>query len=445
MSGPNILYIHSHDTGRFIQPYGYAVPTPNLQRLAEAGMLFRQAFCAHPTCSPSRGALLTGMYPHNNGLIGLAHRGFSLNDYKQHILHTLRKAGYFCALSGTQHIDYMDGERYASRIGYDVILNRKERNNPGPNDATDCAVEFIKDSPQQPFFLSVGYGLTHREFPPHGPDDNPSYCRPPEYCPDTAATREDMAGFCTAVRELDARMGRVFDALAAAGLAENTLIICTTDHGIDYPRMKCNLTDGGTGVMLLIRGPGGLAGGKVVDAMVSQIDIFPTICELLGIDRPAWLQGKSMMPLIRGQALDIHDAVFTEIDFHAAYEPQRAVRTKRWKYIRRFDGRTRPVLSNVDDCVAKSLWLEHGWRDRPVAREQLYDLSFDPSETNNLAAESTCAEVLADMRTRLDAWMKQTDDPLLKGKLPMPEGAVLNRPDQLSPNDKPKNYTHRAP
>ena len=90
---PNILYIHSHDSGRYLQPYGHAVPAPNLQRLSDEGVLFRQAFNAAPTCSPSRASLLTGMCPHSNGMFGLAHRGFVLNNYKQHILHTLRPAG----------------------------------------------------------------------------------------------------------------------------------------------------------------------------------------------------------------------------------------------------------------------------------------------------------------------------------------------------------------
>src|SRR5689334_12947759 len=93
-SRPNILYIHSHDTCRYLQPYGHAVPAPNLQRLAEGGVLFRKAFNAAPTCSPSRASLLTGMCPHSNGMLGLAHRGLSPRDYTQHILHTLRPAGY---------------------------------------------------------------------------------------------------------------------------------------------------------------------------------------------------------------------------------------------------------------------------------------------------------------------------------------------------------------
>ena len=96
---PNILYIHSHDTGRYVQPYGHAIPTPHIQRLAEEGVLFRKAFCAAPTCSPSRASLLTGQHAHNSGMLGLAHRGFKLNDYKQHWLYTLRGLGYHCASS----------------------------------------------------------------------------------------------------------------------------------------------------------------------------------------------------------------------------------------------------------------------------------------------------------------------------------------------------------
>src|SRR5215472_7662696 len=91
---PNILYIHSHDSGRYLEPYGHNVPTPNLARLATQGILFRQAFDAAPTCSPSRAALLTGQCPHRNGMLGLAHRGFAMTDYRRHIAHTLRPAGY---------------------------------------------------------------------------------------------------------------------------------------------------------------------------------------------------------------------------------------------------------------------------------------------------------------------------------------------------------------
>jgi arylsulfatase A-like enzyme len=169
--------------------------------------------------------------------------------------------------------------------------------------------------------------------------------------------------------------------------------------------------------------------------MVSHVDIFPTICDLLDIEAPPWLHGQSLFPLIRGEAEQIHEAIFSEVTYHAAYEPKRAVRTLRHKYIRRFDERSTPVLPNCDDSASKDVWLEQGWRERPPATEQLYDLVFDPNETNNLADESSMAEVLAEMRGRLEGWMQETDDPLLRGPVPAPAGAQVNDPDGLSPRE----------
>jgi arylsulfatase A-like enzyme len=450
LNRPNILYLHTHDIGRYIQPHGYAVPTPNLQKLAEQGVLFRQTFCTNPTCSASRASLLTGMYPHNNGMVGLAHRGFKLNDYSQHIVHTLRKAGYTSALAGVQHVARPQGDRAPWEIiGYDQYL--------GPtNEAHEHAVEYLASEPAQPFFLSVGFGDTHRVFAPLNDQDDPRYCRPPAPIPDTPETREDMARFMASARILDQKMGMVLDGLDRSGLSENTLVICTADHGIAFPRMKCNLTDGGIGVMLIMRGPGGFEGGQVYDALVSQIDIFPTICDLLGIEHPAWLQGQSLMPLMRGETQEIREEIFAEVNYHAAYEPLRCVRTKRWKYIRRFDGRDRPVLPNCDDSPSKKLWLEHGWGEAapagPMApdEEAFYDLIFDPNEAHNLVgtpraqAAGATKEALADMRARLDRWMQETDDILLQGSVvPAPEDAVVNDPDGLSPREQPKPVNTR--
>ena len=432
MQQPNILYLHSHDTGRYIQPYGHAIPTPNLQRLAERGVLFRQAFCGGPTCSPSRACLLTGQDAHSNGMIGLAHRGFSLKDYRHHIVHALRNAGYYSALAGVQHVAADE-----DLIGYDEILGKDKQERRA--NSIDLAREFMSQPPKQPFFLSVGFGETHRAFPEPGPDDDPRYVRPPLPLPDTPETRADMAGYITLARRLDQKMGAVLDALEQSGLAENTLVICTTDHGLAFPRMKCNLTDAGIGVMLIMRGPGGFSGGKVCDALVSQVDVFPTVCDLLGIDRPEWLQGVSLMPLVCGQAEEvrdeIRDEIRSEVTYHAAYEPKRCVRTKRWKYIRRFGGRTKPVLPNCDDSPSKRLWMEHGWADTRLDEEVLYDVIFDPAETNNLAGKPEAAEALEEMRARLDKWMRETDDPLLKGPVPAPPGAKVNDPDGLSPQE----------
>jgi len=422
---PNILYIHSHDTGRYVQPYGHAVPTPHIQRLAQEGVLFRKAFSAAPTCSPSRASLLTGQHPHSNGMLGLAHRGFALNDYSQHIVYTLRKeANYHTVLAGEEHV-----AKDFTIIGYDTVVPVKSFQ---AEELAPTAVSVLRDGLPQPFFLSIGFFETHREFSPPPSPEVANYTLPPAPLPDTPQTRRDMAAYKSSAAALDRGIGEILATLKARGLAENTLVICTTDHGIPFPFMKGSLTDQGIGVMLIIRGPGGFTGGKVSDALISQIDIFPTICELLQIDPPSWLQGHSFLPIVRGEAEAIHDAIFAEVTYHAAYEPIRAIRTERWKYICRFDEQRRPVLANCDDSPSKDLLLDAGWQNRASPIEQLYDLLFDPTEACNLADSATFAPVLRQMRTRLEAWMKETNDPLLHGPVAAPHGAELNDQDQLS-------------
>ncbi|HDZ21372.1 hypothetical protein LCGC14_0431870 [marine sediment metagenome] len=426
MARPNILYLHSHDTGRYIQPYGHAVETPALQRFAEQSVLFRQAFCAAPTCSASRAALLFGRSAHSAGMLGLTNRGFWPSDYNGHLANTLKAGGYTTAVAGMQNV-----APTTEMIGYDRILA-----DMGATDTirVDAAQRFLADPPQ-PFFLSVGFTATHRDFPQPQPPDDPRFCKPPAPLPDTPETRYDMAAFNTIARQLDDCMGSVLAALDEAGLADNTLVICTTDHGIAFPLMKCNMTDHGLAVMLMLRGPGIPEGGHVCNALVSQIDLYPTVCEIAGIDPPDCLEGKSLMPLLNGEADEINDAIFAGVTFHAAYEPMRAVRTRRWKYIRRFDDRGRCVLPNCDDSPSKDVLIAAGWADRPLAKEELYDLTFDPNETNNLVAAPAHAAILEDMRNRLAAWMKQTDDPLLAGPVTPPPTAQLNDPDGLSPGD----------
>ncbi len=432
MNRPNIIYLHSHDTGRYISPYGHAIRTPNLQRFAERGVLFRQAFCANPTCSPSRASLLTGRYAHNTGMLGLAHRGWSLDDYSKHLVHTLRRVGYASALCGIQHIagPQIGG---ADAIGYDQVLQLDERNWDGCSAAAAAWLE--QRDREQPFFLSVGFFETHRKFPTHEPEDDPRHMQPPSPLPDTPEVRRDMADYATMAHQLDTAYGRILDTLDRTGLAENTVVIITTDHGIAFPQMKCCLTDHGIGVLLMMRGPAGsgLTGGRCIDALVSHIDLFPTLCDVVQIEPPDWLQGVSLMPLVRDDAPSVRDEVFAEVNYHAAYEPKRCVRTERYKYIKRYDGRSHVVLPNCDDSSTKDALLGLGWRDRPIAQEELYDLVFNPNETDNLAARPDMADVLDQMRTRLDRWMRDTDDPILAGPIPLVEGGVTNDPDGLSP------------
>jgi arylsulfatase A-like enzyme len=426
---PNILYIHSHDTGRYVQPYGFQVPTPNIQLLADQGVLFREAFCAAPTCSGSRASLLTGLYCHNNGMLGLAHRGWKLNDYGQHWVHTLRRAGYRSTMIGEQHISVDPGV-----IGYDEVVDvgTSKAENVAPR--TIEALRRAADS-KQPWFMSVGFFETHRDFFAPTSVRDTLYSLPPANLPDLVETRKDTAAFKASARALDQGIGAVLHALHDFGLVDDTLVVCTTDHGVAFPGAKATLTDRGIGVMMIVRGPQGFAGGKVIDAPVSHLDVYPTLCELAGVEPPPWLQGSSLMPLVRGETESLHEAIFAEVTFHAAYEPQRAVRTERWKYIRRFDDYPGPVLANCDDSESKDVLVAAGWGDREVPRERLYDLILDPAEADNLAVRPEFADGLAEMRNRLERWMHETDDPLLHGPVEPPPGALVNEQWQISPSE----------
>ena len=424
---PNIIYLHSHDTGRYLQPYGYAVKTPHLQRLSEEGVLFTQAFAAAPTCSPSRAALLTGESPHQSGMMGLAHRGWRLNNLSRHLAHVLKSAGYHTALAGVQHL-----APDPARLGYHEVLET----NPHARDVAAAAERFLGRPQRRPFFLDLGFVETH--LLPHGASSfghargDPRYVRPFSPLPDTPETRQDVADFGVAVSVVDEAVGRVLTALGRQGLAETTLVICTTDHGPPLPGMKGTLSDHGLGVSLILRGPG-FSGGQVVTPLVSQLDVFPTLCELVGLPPPAWLQGRSLFSLLRGETR-LHHAIFGETTHHVAYEPQRSVRTESYRYVRQFSARGRPVPSNTDDSASKEVWLERGWLTRPVPEERLFDLTFDSGEAHNVATDPEYRETITAARQLLQTWMEETADPLLSGDVPVPRGTHTKDPDALSPS-----------
>ncbi|HMA60282.1 MAG TPA: sulfatase [Halanaerobiales bacterium] len=431
---PNILYIHSHDTGRYIEPYGYPVETPNLQNLAEEGALFREAFSTAPTCSPSRASLLTGQYPHNNGQLGLVNRGFELDDPSRHIVNTLKKEGYNSALIGMQHI-----RKDPKTIGYDKILDVDSNY---AKDVTPTALDFIGNSIEAPFFLSVGFEETHRPFPEITDKKEIKYSRPPADIPDTYRTRKDMAAFKESAKQLDHGIGKILLKLKEKDLYKNTIIIYTTDHGIAFPKMKCTLSDLGIGVALIIKGPKIFEEGKVIDSLVSHIDIYPTLCEILDINKPNWLQGKSLIPLLNSNKEEIREKIFGEVNYHTAYEPMRTVRTQRWKYIKHFRNRTKPFLSNTDESLTKDVFMEYNWHNSFVPQEELYDTLLDPTESNNLAYESSHKDILEKMREELDHWMEKTDDPLKRGEVPRPKEAVVNKDDDQKA-DQVWNYTDK--
>lgn len=188
------------------------------------------------------------------------------------------------ALCGIQH-EAAD----VAALGYGQVLAQGAHSDA---ERAQEAVRFLsaRTADSAPFFLSVGFSESHRAYAKHS-DINPDFVQVPPCLPDTAETRADMADYMTSVREVDRCMGLVLDALRDSGLWEDTILLLTTDHGIAFPHMKCNLYDTGTGVTLCIKPAGNWCTPRALDALVSQLDVFPTLCDLLHLEKPDWLQG----------------------------------------------------------------------------------------------------------------------------------------------------------
>ncbi|MDF3129476.1 sulfatase [Kiritimatiellaeota bacterium B1221] len=435
----NIVYLHAHDAGRYIQPYGFPFENPNLMKFAKQSVLFRKAFCAAPTCGPSRAALTSGQYPHQIGIFGLPGRqGWLFQDYDKHLVQYLNRQEYLTVLAGVQHeAPHQD----FSAIGYQRILENEDPARPQAGEfypeTIDKVEKFLATHDHsQPFFLSIGIDEPHRdnlarpELNLHGKSDRFSktryydpekldarYTAPLPWLPDLPEIRQDMEAYREGVKIMDEYMGRVFYALEQSGFDEDTLVLVTSDHGIEFPGGKKTLTDQGTEVMLLIRGPqgSGFEGGKVIEPMVSHLDIFPTLCDVLKIPAPDWLEGKSLVPLVKGECEHLHEAVFTEQNYHGPLEAIRAVRTERFKYLRFHE----PVQRQMrHDGPPTPLMDQFGWYDQPEGTEALYDLYLDPMEMQNRIHDPALHEVKAELSAKLDHWMADTDDCFPSGSFP---------------------------
>ncbi len=426
----NVLYVHTHDSGRYIGPYGYQTLSPNIDTLGKDSLVFRHCYCAGPTCSPSRAAFLTGTWPHCNGMIGLAHRGFRINNYRMHAARVFGENGYETILSGIQH----EAENGLD-IGYHRVFNQPETkdmyiSDPASFDgrSTEELCSYLEGRASgRPFFASLGFISCHREFPVG--NLNKDYIAPPPQLYDCGENREDMAGYLASVKIADECVGRLMDVMKKKHLYENTIIIFTTDHGIAFPWMKCNLYDTGIGVACMIRCPGNKRNGQVSDALVSQIDILPTLYELCGIQIPEWVTGKSLLPIINGECEKINDEIFAEVTYHASYEPMRCIRTDRYKFIRRFDSNSHIIPSNIDNGPAKQFLLKSGLLEKRNQEEMLFDLYLDPMERENLVGEEKYGEIYHVLTEKLRNWMEDTEDILLaaQDKIKPPEGAVVNK------------------
>ncbi len=442
---PNILYLHAHDAGRHLSCYGHQAPTPALQRFAERATVYRNFHTVSPTCTPSRTALLTGETPHSCGVLGLAHRGFELRQPEKHLARFLSGHGYQTALCGVQH------EFQGDQIGsiYESLVEPAELPpEPGESEETAhikgrdrkvarSAADFLRarsrGKDDRPLFLSCGFFLPHHPLPSGAGDFDPIHLRAFDPLPDNPATREDMADFHSGLETMDRCVGEVLQALDDAGMREQTIVFFTVDHGPPYPKMKCNLSDHGTAVAFLLDYPDNPQRGQSIDTMVSQLDVFPTLCDLAGLAAPERLQGNSLRPLQDGTVEVLHEAIFGEINFHASFESQRSIRTPTHKLIRRYGSGLKPRLANIDDSRAKRFLVEEtDFANQERDRTELYDLRLDPQESNNLADRPDHRHLRESLEARLDAWMVATADPLLTTKFPVPENATAQPIDAQS-------------
>ncbi len=391
----NVLLVHWHDLGRYLGAYGHPdVASPRLDRLAAEAILFTRAHATAPLCSPSRGSLFTGRYPHSNGLVGLAHHGWEYRAGVRTLPQLLSESGYHSALFGMQH-----ETSFPSRLGFDEF----DVSNSYCEYVTAQAKKWLsarRDAADAPFLLTAGFFETHRPYPadryePADVDD----VEVPVYLPDTDEIRGDLAGFYGSIAAADAAVGELLDTLADTGLDASTWVVFATDHGPAFPRAKSTLYDSGTGIALIVRPPTSLGRpARVYDELFSGVDLVPTLLDLLGLDVPDDVEGMSHADNLLAASHDtmpIRAHVYTQKTYHDSFDPIRAIRTKTHSYIENYA--RRPVLDLPWDIEASP----SGQAVAPTVRgprpeRELYDLLADPGETRNLLLDNSSEEARCD-------------------------------------------------
>jgi len=411
---PNVIVFVTHDTGRHFGCYGIdTVHSPNIDRLADEGMRFDRFFAASPMCSPSRAAAFSGLYPQANGVMGLVHAPWHwrYNDGVQHLSHYFRAAGYRTAAAGIVHESHTPGES----LGFDEYQRGAHA-----DDVMAAGLPMLEKlaTEDRPFYLQMGTFQTHAPFDFKGvePDSEHGVYLPPQYV-ETERARGEFAAFQGSIRHVDAAFGELLAALDRLNLTENTLVVFTVDHGIDFPRAKATLYDPGLSVALLMRWPGRIGAGSTSDALLSNVDLTPTLLELAGVAVPADLHGCSFADLCRGSHNGpVRDAVFGEHTAVSTVPDTRCIRTERWKLIRSFfPSRQYRTPIDLDKPMKGGISPEVS---TPFA--ELYDLEKDPLEFSNLACEPDHADTLRELNGALLSHLRDVNDPILDGPIRWP-------------------------
>ncbi len=430
---PNIVLFLADDLSvSDCSPYGGKdIRTPNMERLAAAGMTFTQAFVASPSCAPSRAALLTGLDPMRNGaMLNHARPRAKIKRWPAYF----RENGYEVAAIG-KVAHYAQVQEY----GFDHVSHFTYH-------ADECVNEAVKwlaaRKSDRPLCLLVGTNWPHVPWPRETGYDPEKLTLPPKLV-DTPATRIGRARYSQAVADADRDLGLILDA-AVKYLGRDTFFLFTSDHGSQFPFGKWNCYDTGIRTPLIAAWPGHIKPGSKSDAMVSWIDLLPTCLEVAGARPPATglkpseISGRSFLPVLRGDKQEHRDRIFTTHsgDGNMNAYPIRSARTREWKYIRNLD----PAAEHHThvDKAAKGdgrdyfdSWVEKAKTDANAAAvirryhtrpaEELYDLRADPWELHNLAADPKNTAVLAKLRADLAGWMKELGDEGLKTERALPD------------------------
>jgi N-sulfoglucosamine sulfohydrolase len=426
----NVLLLISDDQGLDAGCYGNSViKTPNQDKLASEGVVFTHAFATVASCSASRSVILTGLFNHTNGQFGHAHAPANLHTHAnvQSVPRILRGRGYRTGIIGKYHVQ--PDEVYP--FEYRVLTGLKGNRDVGA--MAEKAREFFAAKDDRPFFLVIGYSDPHRareDFANNGDYQGvnriryrPQDVRVPAYLPDQPEVREELAEYYEAVSRLDQGIGMVLKALDETGKADNTLVIYISDNGIPFPGAKTTLYDPGIHLPMIVRSPVQKKRGVVNDAMVSWLDIAPTVLDWAGATPRQEMPGRSFLPVLEQEHPQGWDTVFASHVFHeiTMYYPMRVVRTRRYKLIWN-------LAYQLPYPFASDLWASATWQGilrrgdtmmgrRPVdaylhrPEYELYDLESDPDEVHNLADNAAYRDVLADLKSRIRRMMETTDDP----------------------------------
>jgi len=415
----NIVEIIWHDLGDWLSCYDKnEVISPNLHNLAKQGALFENSFCTAPQCSPSRGAIKTGMYPQSNGMLELTHRGGKYHDFVKDTPQIFNNFGYKSYLLGYQH-ERLEAKEFTYTESW--IDSKK---------APEVAVKaesFFREraTDKTPFFASIGFSHVHRPFGSTYSQEIADQLNVPGYLPDLPIVRKDIATFIECIRVADEAVGKILRAIEINGLEDSTLIYFSTDHGPEFPKAKMTLYDPGIKTALIMRNPSFIKAGLRFKELISNVDILPTILEASGLDIPKHIQGKSFWKLLTDQEYEQNTEVYAQMSWHAGeYDPMRCIRTQRYKYIKNF----LPGWPNqMGGCYVQRYGEDIIEKEFSSVRkgEELYDLEVDPLEQNNLAYKRKFSKLKNKFAMDLEAFMKKIGDPLIQGHIPRAKSETI--------------------